>query len=143
MRRTSWRIVSLVVVLSLSLLSCDGPSRGTNTQPSAASGFLIVVTASPNVIRGEDPDREGTGGCSTVQVKVSDRTGRLVDGAQVRVTTSLGRFVIADDDDIVSFSAFTTRGLVSAAFCARESSGTAIITANVEDAFATTTVTLL
>jgi hypothetical protein len=136
-------MVSLVVVLGLALLSCSGPNRGTNTQPSAASGFLIVVTSSPNVIRSEDPNREGSGGCSTVQVKVSDRTGQLVDGALVRVTTSLGRFVIGDEDDIVSFSDFTTRGLVSAAFCANEASGTAIITANVEDAFATTTVTLL
>jgi hypothetical protein len=132
----------LVLVLSLASLSCDGPSRGTSTQPSSATGFSIVVTVSPNVLRAEDPDAEGTGGCGTAQVKVSDLHGRLVDGAQVRVTTSLGRFVIGDEDDIVSFSAFTTRGLVSAAFCAREGRGTAIITASVEDAFATTTVTL-
>lgn len=142
MRRTSWRIVSLVLVLSLALLSCDGPNRGTNTQPSAASGFQVVVTVSPNILRAETGE-EGTGGCGTVQVKVFDLQGRLVDGAQVRVTTSLGRFVIGTDDNIVSFSAPTTRGLVTQAFCAREARGTAIITASVEDAFATTTVTLI
>lgn len=141
MRSTSWRIVSLVLVLSLALLSCDGPNRGTNTQPSAASGFQLVVTVSPNVLRAETGE-EGSGGCGTIQVKVSDLQGRLVDGALVRVTTSLGRFVILDDDDIVSFSAFTVRGLVSQAFCARQARGTAIITASVEDAFATTTVTI-
>jgi hypothetical protein len=143
MRRTSWRIVSLVLVLSLALLSCDGPNRGANTQPSSASGFNVVVTASPNVIRSEDPDAEGTGGCTQVTIKVSDRQGRLVDGATVDVSTTLGRFVIGTQDNLVGFVATTTRGLVTQTLCAREARGTATITAVVEDAVATTLVTIL
>jgi hypothetical protein len=136
-----WGTLS-VLILGLALMSCDGPSRGTNTQPSSASGFQINVTVSPNVLSAEDPNVEGSGGCGTVVVKVFDRQGRLVDGATVRVTTSLGRFVIGDDDDIVSYTDVTVRGISSRTFCARGARGTAIITASVEDAFATTTVTL-
>ena len=35
------------------LASCDGPNRGSNTQPSAASGFILDLVASPNVVPGK------------------------------------------------------------------------------------------
>ena len=79
MRRTPWRAVPLVLVAGLSLLACNGPSRGTNTQPSAASGFNIVVTASPNTVRAADPNSDiEDGGCGQIQAKVFDTSGRLV-----------------------------------------------------------------
>ena len=140
MRRTSWQAVSLVLVLSLALLSCDGPSRGTNTQPSSASGFLVNITASPNVLRAET-GQEGSGGCANVTVKVFDRQGRLVDGALVTVTTNLGRFVDESDDDLVGITTTTLRGIATFVLCPQQVTGTAIVQANVEDAFATTTVT--
>jgi hypothetical protein len=140
MRRTSWRIVSLVLVLSLALLSCDGPSRGTNTQPSAASGFSLTITASPNVLRAET-GLDGSGGCANVTVKVSDLQGRLVDGAIVTVSTSLGRFVEGTQDNLVAVSRTTLRGIATFILCPQQVTGTAIVQANVEDAFATTTVT--
>lgn len=142
MRRTSWRIVSLVLVLSLALLSCDGPNRGTNTQPSSASGFLLNLTASPNVIRAENPNIEDSGGCAQVTIKVFDRQGRLVDGVIVDVSTTLGRFVIGTQDNLVGFAFPTVRGTLTATLCANQARGTATITAVVEDAVATTLVTI-
>ena len=141
MRRTSWRIVSLVLVLSLALLSCDGPNRG-DTQPSAASGFLVTITASPNVIRAEDPDIEDSGGCAQITIKVSDLQGRLVDGATVNVSTTLGRFVVGAQDNLVGFVSTTVRGTVTQTLCANQARGTAIVTAVVEDAVAKTLVTI-
>jgi uncharacterized protein YfaS (alpha-2-macroglobulin family) len=114
----------------LALLSCDGPNRGPNTQPSAASGFLITVTATPNVLRDGDT--------AVIQVKVSDRQGRLVDGAFVTVTASP-----ADEDSNVA-SGFTTRGFFTVTYRIEGfQTGTAIITATVEDAVATTLITIV
>jgi hypothetical protein len=124
----------------LALLSCDGPSRGTNTQPSSASGFLVNITASPNVLRAET-GQQGSGGCANITVKVFDRQGRLVDGALVTVTTNLGRFVVGTDDNFVGVSSFTLRGIATFVLCPQEVRGTALVQANVEDAFASTTVT--
>ena len=128
MRRTHWRAVSLVLILSLALVSCNGPSRGTDTQPSSASGFLVTVTASPNVLRPPDS--------TTVTVKVFDRQGRLVDGAAVVLSASFTAAPAAG---------FTVRGFFTAILVAPVGSpkGTSIITATVEDAVATTLVTVL
>ena len=142
MRRTSWRVVSLVLVLSLALLSCDGPNRGTNTQPSSASGFLLNITASPNVIRAENPSIDDSGGCAQITIKVFDRQGRLVDGVTVDVSTTLGRFVVGTQDNLVGFVSTTVRGTVTQTLCANQARGTATITAVVEDAVATTLVTI-
>ena len=132
MRRTPWRAVSFVLILGLALMSCNGPSRGTLTQPSAASGFRLVVTASPNTIPAD-------GGTSTIQVKVYDTQGQLVDGAFVTVTASPA------SDDANTTSGFTNKGLFTTSFHSKTGStkpGTTIITASVEDAYATTLITL-
>ena len=133
MRRTPWRAVPLVLILGLALVSCDGPNRGTSTQPSAASGFQVVVTASPNVLR--------PGGTAVITVKVFDTQGRLVDGAPVVVTSSS-----AKEDKGVAIGT-TTRGVFIATFqIAQPSEGvapaTVIITATSEDAFATALITV-
>jgi hypothetical protein len=130
MRRTPWRAVSVVLVLTLALASCDGPSRGPNTQPSAASGFFITVTASPNVLR--------DGGTAVVQAKVSDTAGRLVDGATVTLAASPAEEGFDDP------SGPTVRGIFTTTFQASDPAvpGTVIITATVEDAVATTLITI-
>ena len=48
MRSAPWRAVPLALVLVLALWSCNGPNRGTHTQPSSSSGLNVVVTASPD-----------------------------------------------------------------------------------------------
>lgn len=141
MRRTPWRAISVLVILGLALLSCDGPNRGTNTQPSSASGFHLVVTSSPNAVRGATAGvPEGDGGCALIQVEVFDEQGRLVDGVEIVVTTTLGRFKLPDDK--VGGFLITSRGVATAGWCAKGERGTAIITASAEDAFATTTITI-
>jgi hypothetical protein len=132
MRRTPWRAVSVVLVLTLALASCDGPSRGPNTQPSAASGFFITVTASPNVLR--------DGGTAVVQAKVSDTAGRLVDGATVTLAASGP----APAGQLGATSGPTVRGIFTTTFQAADPAqpGTVIITATVEDAVATTLITI-
>ena len=128
MRRTLWPAVSLVLILGRALMSCDGPNRGTNTQPSAASGFLVTVTASPNVVRPPD--------ATTVTVKVFDRQGRLVDGAFVTLNASF---------NVAPTTGFTVRGIFTQVLILPAGSprGTVIITATVEDAVATTLVTVI
>ncbi len=129
MRRTPWRAVSLVLVLSLALMSCDGPNRGANTQPSSVSGFRVNVTATPNVLRDQDT--------AIIQVTVTDPQGRLVDGAFVTVTASP-----ADADRNVA-AGVTVRGLFTVTYRVEGFQvGTAIITAVVEDAVATTLITI-
>ncbi|MGH7318621.1 MAG: hypothetical protein ACRELA_03195 [Candidatus Rokuibacteriota bacterium] len=129
MRRTPWRAVSLVLVLSLALMSCDGPNRGANTQPSSVSGFLVVVTATPNVLRNEDT--------AVITVTVTDRQGRLVDGATVTVTASPA------DAGVNTVVGVTTRGFFTTTYRVENvPPGTAIITAVVEDAVATTLITI-
>ncbi len=132
MRSAPWRVVPLALVLALALVSCNGPNRGTNTNPSAASGFTVVVTASPNVI-------PSNGGTSTIQVKVFDVNGKLVDGASVQVTAS------PSSDAANTTTGTTVRGTYITSFhspVAGSRPGTVIITATVEDAFATTEITL-
>ena len=146
MRRMSWRAVSLILVLGLAVWGCNGPNRGTNTQPSSASGFQINVTASTNTLRVAQPTSSGLnsndtdGGCAIIIIKVYDTHGQLVDGAVVAVTSTLGRFKIPDDK--VGGFLTTTRGTASVGFCAKGQPGTAIITASVEDAVASTLITL-
>ena len=138
MRSAPWRAVPLALVLVLALWSCNGPNRGTHTQPSSSSGLNVVVTASPNTI-------SANGGTSTIQVKVFDMNGQLVDGAPVTVTASPA------SDDANTASGVTTRGVFTTSFHAKQvaagtqltsSPGTVIITASVEDAVATTQITL-
>src|SRR3990172_6171372 len=91
MRRTLSRVVSLVFVVGLALIACDGPNR--SQQPSSASGFRVTVSISPNTLRGATPGSgEAQGSCGAVLVKVFDLSGNLVDGAAVFVDTTLGRF---------------------------------------------------
>ena len=138
MRSAPWRTVPLALVLVLALWSCNGPNRGTHTQPSSSSGLNVVVTASPNTI-------PSNGGTSTIQVKVFDMNGQLVDGAPVDVTASPA------SDEAFHVSGTTTRGIFVTSFHAKQvaagaqltsSPGTVIITASVEDAVATTLITL-
>ena len=148
LRRASWGAVAGVLVLPLVLASCDGPSRGSRTQPSAASGFLVQVVASPNVVRAaQTADELGggqaldTGGCAQVQVKVWDTKGDLVDGATVIGTATLGVFRVGTED-LLNFVGTTTRGSLSRTWCAKRERGTAIVTVNVEDATASTQITI-
>ncbi|MBI2467875.1 MAG: hypothetical protein HYV62_08695 [Candidatus Rokubacteria bacterium] len=144
MRRTPWRAVSVVVGLGPVLMSCDGPNRGTQTQPSSASGFEVVVTMSPNTLRGATAGTaEAQGGCATVQAEVSDVNGNLVDGALVFLTTTLGAFPATPTrSESVGVAGFTVRGVYTDALCAKAERGTGILTASAEDAFATTTFTV-
>lgn len=144
MRRTPWGLALLVVVLGLGFVSCDGPNRGLNTQPSAASGMILQLVASPNTLRGVTPGSdEEAEGCAVVQAKVSDTKGQLVDGILVEFTTNLCCFAGPTEVNIVATTAFTTRGVANVTWCAKSVRGTATITAVVEDAFATTLITVL
>jgi hypothetical protein len=142
MRRTSWGAVSFVVILGLALASCNGPSRGSRTQPSSASGLNVILTASPNVVRAANPNSDSDdGGAALVQAKVYDQNGNLVDGATVFFTTNLGVFR-QGTEDFLGLAIVTTRGLANAAFVAQDQVGTATIQAVVEDAVYTTQITI-
>lgn len=142
MRRTSWRAVSFVGILGLALASCGGPSRGSHTQPSSASGFQVILTASPNVVRAANPNSDSDdGGASLVQAKVWDLNGNLVDGATVFFTTNLGTFR-QGTEDFLGVAVTTVRGIASVGFVAQDQVGTATIQAAVEDAFVTTQITI-
>lgn len=143
MRRTRWGFVAFVVVLGLLSYGCDGPNRGSRTQPSSASGFFVEVTASPNTVRGAEPGGASAfGGCATVQVKVFDTNGQLVDGVLVAVTTTLGIFR-QGTESFVGLSGNTIRGIAFFAWCSQSERGTSTITATVEDAHKTTFITIL
>ena len=102
MRRMPWGLVLCVLILGAALASCDGPNRGSNTQPSAASGFIVDLVASPNVVRGQTAGSDDeAGGCALVQAKVSDTRGQLVDGAPVDFTTTLCCFGGTDEVNVV------------------------------------------
>jgi len=132
-----------VLVLGAVLAGCDGPNRGGGTQPSAASGFILDLVASPNVLRGQTAGTTvQTGGCANVQAKVSDTSGNLIDGADVRFTTSLCCFVVGTDNNIVSATFSTTRGVANITYCPHSERGTATITGSVEDAFDTVLITV-
>ena len=142
MRRTLWRVVSLVFVVGLALIACDGPNRSQS--PSSASGFILEVTISPNTLRGATPGTdEAQGACGAVQVTVVDVRGRFVDGAQVVVTTTLGRFpATSARQEAVGVGGFTTRGVYTDVLCAKAERGTGILTATAENAVATATFTV-
>jgi hypothetical protein len=143
MRRMPWALMVCVLVLGAALASCDGPNRGSNTQPSAASGFMVDLVASPNVLRGQTAGSdEEAGGCALVQAKVFDTKGNLVDGVLVQFTTTLCCFAGPTEINIVSEAATTLRGMANVTFCAKKERGTAIITAAVEDAFDTVLITV-
>jgi len=132
----------MVFVLGVALLGCNGPNR--SNQPSASSGFLLDVTLSPNTLRGATANSgESQGGCGIIQVLVSDVNGRLIDGALVTVTTTLGRFPPSGSrQESVGIAGFTTRGTLTDVLCAKAERGTGILTATVQDAVATTTFTV-
>jgi hypothetical protein len=129
------------LLLGAASLSCDGPNRGPNTQPTAFSGFNVAVTASPNVVRGVTAGSEqDTGGCSQIQVVVT-KNGDLVDGADVLGSATLGVFRVGTEN-FLNFSGVTTRGVLTRTWCAQNERGTAIITVNVEDATTTVLITI-
>ncbi len=142
MRRTLWRAVSGVFVVGLALLGCSGPNRSQN--PSSASGFNITLTVTPNSLRGATPGSgESQGACGTVVAKVFDTLGQLVDGAQVTLTTTLGRFPGTNPgQEFVSVTGVTTRGFFEFPICAKAERGTGIVTGTTEDAVATTRFTV-
>ena len=143
MRRTPWGLALCVLILGAALASCDGPNRGSNTQPSAASGMILDLVASPNVVRGATAGSgEEAGGCSIVQAKVWDTNGKLVDGIAVNFTTTLCCFAGPDEVNIVGTTVNTLRGTANVTFCGKRERGTAIITAAVEDGFDTVLITV-
>jgi hypothetical protein len=143
MRRTPWGLALCVLILGAALAGCDGPNRGSNTQPSAASGFILDLVASPNAIPGRpagSPDEAG--GCSLVQAKVWDTQGNLVDGVAVQFTTSMCCFAGGDQINVVGATVNTLRGTANITFCGKEVRGTANINASVEDAFDSVLITV-
>ena len=141
MRRTPWGFSLCVLALGAALAGCDGPSRGSNTQPTAVSGFSLKVSASPNVVRGVTAGSEqDTGGCSQIQVTVL-KGAQLVDGAEVVGSATLGVFRVGTTD-FLNFSGTTTRGTLTRTWCAKSERGTALITVNVEDASDTVLITI-
>ena len=137
-----WRAIPLVLVLILALAGCSGPTRG-DTQPSAASGLNLMVVASPNVLRAGTTAAGGsaTGGCAIVQANVFNTNGQLVTGATVTITSTLGQFSSPSTGSAVN-GPTTAQGLFTAVLCAQTITGTAIVTASVENAFATTNITI-
>ena len=142
MRSALWRAIPLVLVLSLALAGCSGPTRG-DTQPSSASGLNLMVAASPNVLRAGTTAAGGstTGGCAIVQANVFNTNGQLVTGATVTITSTLGQFSSPSTGSAVN-GPTTAQGLFTAVLCAQTITGTAIVTASVENAFATTNITI-
>ena len=56
MRRMPWGPMLCVLVLGAALAGCDGPNRGFNTQPSAASGLILDLVATPTPCAGPGRD---------------------------------------------------------------------------------------
>jgi hypothetical protein len=141
MRRTRWGLVLCALVCAVVLASCDGPNRGSATQPSAVSSFSLALTASPNVVRGATAGSGSEdGGCSQVQAVVS-KSGALVDGALVTASVTLG-VLKSGTDEFVAITQPTTRGIALFVWCAKSERGTATITATAEDATATVLITI-
>lgn len=142
MRRTPWRTVSFLLVLGPALISCEGPNRGTTSQPSSPSGFHVTVAASPNTVRGATAGSGlDTGGCSQIVVKVFDTNGSLVDGAPVIGTATLGVFRVGTQD-FLNFAGNTQNGVLSRTWCSKAERGTATVTVTAEDAVATVLITI-
>ncbi len=135
----------MVIVLGLALLSCNGPNRGRNTQPSSPSGFNLRLTASPNVVRGATVGTgEAQGGCSTIQATVFDENGALVNGATVTLSTTLGRFPPTPArQEAVAVSGPTALGIFTDVLCAKAERGTATVTGTVENATAVVLITII
>jgi hypothetical protein len=132
-----------VLLLGVALASCDGPNRGSGTQPSSASGFILDLVASPNTIPGQPAGSEDeAGGCAVVQAKVSDTKGNLVDGAAVSFTTSMCCFAGPTGVDVVGATVSTVRGTANITFCGKQVRGTATITGTVDDAFDSVLITV-
>jgi hypothetical protein len=143
MRRTPWGLVLFALIIGVALASCDGPNRGSNTQPSAASGLILDLVASPNVVRGQTAGSgEEAGGCALVQAKVWDTKGNVVDGVLVQFTTTLCCFAGPDEINIVGIGVTTIRGVANVTFCGKRERGTATITAAAEDAFDSVLITV-
>jgi hypothetical protein len=142
MQRALWRAVSVVVVVGLALLACEGPNRSQN--PSTASGFNVTAEISPNALRGATPGtNEAQGGCGVVTAKVFDTLGQLVDGVNVTLTTTLGRFPGPNPgQEFVAVTGPTVRGVFDFPLCAKAERGTGTITATTEDAVATALFTV-
>jgi hypothetical protein len=146
MRRTLRHVGSMVFVVGLALIAaCNGPNRSQN--PSSASGRNITISISPNTLRGATAGTsESQGSCGSVVVKVFDVGGRLVDGAAVSVTTTLGRFPPTGPPEsrpeLVGVGGFTVRGIFSDVLCAKAERGTGTLTATTEDAQATVQFTV-
>lgn len=146
MRRTLRQAGSMVFVVGLALIAaCNGPNRSQN--PSSASGFNITLSISPNTLRGATAGtNEAQGGCGAVLAKVFDTNGRLVDGAVVSVTTTLGRFPATgpptNRPESVGISGVAVRGIFSDVLCAKAERGTGTLTATTEDAVATVLFTV-
>jgi len=141
MERTPWGFLLCALTLGIALAGCDGPSRGTSTQPTAVSGFSLSVAASPNVVRGATAGSgQDTGGCSQIQVFVQ-KNNQLVDGALVTGSTTLGVFRVGTED-FFNFNGTTTRGTLTRTWCAKSERGTALITVTVEDASDTVLITI-
>ena len=142
MRRTLWRAISVVFVVVVALVGCNGPNR--SQQPSSASGFNIDVQISPNVLRGATAGtNESQGGCGTVTATVFDTNGRVIDGALVFLSTTLGRFPpTSTRQESVAVSGFTVRGVYTDALCAKAERGTGSVTGTVENATSTALFTV-
>jgi uncharacterized membrane protein len=142
MRRTIWLVISAVFVTFVALAGCSGPNRSQN--PSSASGFNIDVQISPNALRGATAGtNEAQGGCGTVTATVFDQQGRMIDGALVFLSTTLGRFPpTATRQESVAVSGFTVRGVYTDALCAKAERGTGSVTGNVENATSTALFTV-
>jgi hypothetical protein len=135
-----------VLVLGAALAGCDGPNRGFNTQPSAASGLILDLVASPNTVPGARAGSTAAplvGGCSLVQAKVSNTQGQLVDGVPVRFATTLCCFTDSPTSaQAFSLTGTTVRGVATVTFCGTTDRGTSTITASVDDAFDTVLITV-
>jgi hypothetical protein len=143
MRRMRWGLLLCVLLLGVALTSCDGPNRGSSTQPSAASGLILDLVASPNAIPGiTNGTGDSGGGCALVQAKVSNTSGHLVDGVPVNFTTSMCCFAGGTDINVVGLTVSTNRGTANVTFCGTKTRGTAIITASAEDAFDSVLITV-
>jgi hypothetical protein len=145
MRRMPWGLVLCALIVGAALAGCDGPNRGSGTQPSSASssGLFLQLVASPNVVRGATAGSEVEGGgCALVQAKVSNTSGELVSGVEVNFTTTLCCFAGPTSINIVGLTRTTLRGVATVTFCGTKERGTATITAAADDAFATTLITV-
>jgi hypothetical protein len=127
------------MAIVLGLVACGrGPTNTTSV--SSSSGFSVGLAASPNAIPASvSPNQPG--GCSNITAKVFDSFGRLVDGAAVTFTRTLGRFPVGDEE-FDAVTTLTTLGIASVVLCAKDVRGTSIVTGTVEDGHNSVLVTI-